>query len=124
MGHRLFRNARSWSSGRNRPVPGFVSGSSFSRVRSFRVETGMQVHLGGLDLFVTQPERDHGAIYPVVKQVHGGGMAKRVRGDSLAMQRGTPCRRRGHVLRQQVLHPIGAEGPPRALGNSGSDGLP
>ncbi len=34
----------------------------------------MKVHLGGLDLFVTQPERDHGAINTVVKQVHGSGI--------------------------------------------------
>jgi hypothetical protein len=28
----------------------------------------MQIYLRGLDLFVTQPERDYRAIYPVVKQ--------------------------------------------------------
>ena len=71
----------------------------------FHVQTGMQIHLSGLDLFVAQPERDYRAIYAVVKQIHGRGMTEHMRGHPFAVQRGTVCSRCGHVLRQQVLQP-------------------
>ncbi len=52
-----------------------------ARARSLRVEVGVEVDLGGVDLLVAEPERDDGGVDAGVQQPHGGGVAQRVRRD-------------------------------------------
>jgi hypothetical protein len=39
----------------------------------------VDVDLGRFDLFVTEPERDHGGVDAGVQETHGGGVAQHVR---------------------------------------------
>ena len=41
----------------------------------------MDVDVGRVDVFVSEPQRDDGGVDPGVQQSHGGGVAQRVRGD-------------------------------------------
>ena len=53
----------------------------------FECEVGVEVHLRGFDLFMSEPQRDHGGVDAGVKQPHRGGVAQDVRRDRLGGQR-------------------------------------
>jgi len=56
----------------------------------------MEIHLSRLRGFMSQPERDHGAIHAVVKKVHGCGMSTDMWGNSLPFEGGaTSCGQTG-----------------------------
>jgi hypothetical protein len=46
----------------------------------------VEVHLRGVDLFVCEPQRDHGGVDVGVQQAHRGGVAQDVRRDRLGCQ--------------------------------------
>jgi hypothetical protein len=48
------------------------------------LETGVQIHLGGVHRLVTEPQGDHGTIHAAMKQRHGGAVAQDMRRDPFA----------------------------------------
>lgn len=58
----------------------------------------MDVDLGGLDVLVTKPERDHRRIDAVVEQVHRRAVAQRMWRDPLRADARTRARSREAVL--------------------------
>jgi len=87
-------------------------------------EVGVQVDLGGADLLVPEPERDHGRVDAGVEESHRGGVSQDVWCDRLGPER-RACRggvRR--VFREPVLdgvcaeRPAGGGGEQRIVGSS------
>ena len=81
----------------------------------------MEIHLGSFYGFVPQPERDHGAIDAMLKQVHGGGVAKYMRGDFLPLERRAGLLGNMGVLGDETLDRIAAKS---AATDAGKDRLP
>ena len=52
---------------------------------------GLQVDLGRIDAFMTEPERDDGGIDASVQQLHGRGVAQQVWCDFLVASDGHPA---------------------------------
>ena len=102
------RNARSWSSGRKRPDGVGASGDASERLL-LHPHVGVDVDLGGLDVLVTKPERDHRWIDAVVEQVHRRAVAKRMRRDPLGADARARARCRQAVLADQMLKSIAAQ---------------
>src|SRR5882762_6210486 len=59
------------------------------RARAFSLISrwGVQVDRGGVDAFVSEPERDDGGVYSGFEQAHGGGVPQDVGGDVFGVQR-------------------------------------
>jgi len=74
-------------------------------------EVGLEVHLGGFDRFVAQPEGNDGAVYARLQQFHGRRVSQYVRRDVFLQQRWATTVSCGDVLVHQVLDAIGAERP-------------
>ena len=70
---------------------------------------GMDVDLGGLDVLVTKPERDHRWIDAVVEQVHRRAVAQRMRRDPLGADARARARCREAVLADQMLKRVAAQ---------------
>ena len=47
----------------------------------------MDVDLGGLDGFMSEPESDHGGVDAGVEEAHGAGVSQGVRGNGFGGQR-------------------------------------
>ncbi len=75
----------------------------------FHPHVGMDVDLGGLDVFVTKPERDHRLIDAVVKQVHRRAVAQRMWRDPLGADARARARRREAMLADQMLKSVTAQ---------------
>ena len=69
----------------------------------------MDVDVGRVDLFVSEPQRDDRGVDAGVQQSHGSGVAQRVRGDVLLSERGTGGRGGGHVRREPLCERVSAE---------------
>src|SRR5665213_3729714 len=69
----------------------------------------MDIDLGGLDVLVTKPERDHRLIDAVVKQVHRRAVAQRMWRDPLGADARACARRREAVLADQMLKSVAAQ---------------
>ena len=68
-------------------APGFGGGWFGAGERAFfDGHVGVEVDLGGLDLFVAEPESDHGGVDAGVEEAHRGGVAQDVWGDVLVVQ--------------------------------------
>src|SRR5690348_2918810 len=53
----------------------------------FDAHVGVQVDLGGLGVFVAEPQGDNRSVDAGFQQCHGGGVPERVRGDVLVLDR-------------------------------------
>lgn len=69
----------------------------------------MDVDLGGLDVLVTKPERDHRRIDAMMEQVHRRAVAQRMRCDPLGADARARARRREAVLADQMLKSVTAQ---------------
>lgn len=69
----------------------------------------MDVNLGGLDVFVTKPERDHRLIDTVVEQFHRRAVAKRMRCDPLGAEARACARCRQAMLAYQMFERVAAQ---------------
>ena len=69
----------------------------------------MDVDVGRVGVFVSEPQRDDGCVDAGVQQSHGGGVAQRVRGDVLVSERGTGGRGGGYVCREPLSERVSAE---------------
>ena len=69
----------------------------------------MNVDVGRVDVFVSEPQGDDGGVDSGVQQPHGGGVAKRVRGDGLFAEGWTGVRGRGHMCREALRYGVAAE---------------
>ena len=69
----------------------------------------MQIDLGGLDRFMSEPESNYGAIYAVLEKVHGSGMSKRVRAHVLPPEGLAFVCSNGDVFLHQAFNGIAAE---------------
>jgi hypothetical protein len=86
-------------------------------------EVGVQVHLRGFDLLVSEPQRDHGGVDPGVQRPHRRGVAQDVRRDRLRGQRLAALGGVGRVLGDPPGERFArVSGLPVLLGNSGSAG--
>ena len=76
------------------PVTGLVAAGvagwrrCFGQCLLLHRQRRLQIDLGGLDRFVTEPQRDHRAIDACLKKVHGRRVAQAVDSDPLMFQRG------------------------------------
>ena len=90
----------------------------------------MQIDLGGLGRFVTEPQRDDGCVDAGVQQRHRRGVAQGVRGDVLGCDRGAGRRGAGGVFGDQVCdrvaaqRPAGTGGKQRVVGPAATLGQP
>lgn len=69
----------------------------------------MQVDLGCLVGFVSEPESDHRAVDPGRQQSHGAGVSQDMRSDTFGTERRTATLRHEDVLVDQALDSIAAE---------------
>jgi hypothetical protein len=83
----------------------------------------MEVHPCALQRFVPQPERDHGAINPMLQKVHGGGVSTNMRGYSLPFKRGTGLYGNTGVLGKETLDCIAAQSTASEAGKERIFGL-
>lgn len=106
------------------PVRGAIAAGAdgrrvwFSQGAFLQGEVGMDIDVGRVDAFVSEPQRDDGGVDPGVQQSHGGGMAQRVRGDVLLLKRGTGGRGGGYVCREPLGERVSTE---RTAGPRGKD---
>lgn len=85
---------------------------------------GVQVGLRRLDRFVTEPQRDHGAVDARLQQLHRRTVPQDVRRHPLRLQRRTALASDLHMLRQKRLDAVGAESPPVHVGEQSGSSLP
>jgi len=83
----------------------------------------MEVHPCALQRFVPQPERDHGAINPMLQKVHGGGVSTNMRGYSLPFKRRAGPRGKMGVLGDATLNRIAAKSAATGAGEERIFGL-
>jgi len=87
------------------------------------LHVGMQINLGCLRRFVTEPESDHALVYTAPQQVHGCRVSERVRRHRLWYERGTGLTRGSSMARHEPLKCIGAEMSAARTGEDGIAGL-
>jgi hypothetical protein len=95
-------------------------GGSLREHLFFQSKIGIEVDLGCLDRFVTQPECDERSIYSRLEQLHSGGVSKHMWCNPLLRQRGTvfPCH--GRVFGDEILDGVGTQ---RAATRAGEQDL-
>jgi len=69
----------------------------------------MQIKLGGLDILVSKPERDHRCVYSGPQQTHRCGMPEHVHGHRFLGEGGTGIGSQLHVFGEPVFESITAE---------------
>src|SRR5947207_2000666 len=79
-------------------------------------EVGMQVRLRRLDRFMTEPQRDHGAVDAGLQQFHRSAVAQHVRRHALGLQRRATLVSDTNMLSQQRLDAVGTEPGPVHVG--------
>ncbi len=83
------------------------------------LHVGMQINLGCLRRFVTEPESDHAQVHTAPEQVHGCRVSQRVRRHGLGYERGTGLTRGSSMPRHEPLKCIGAKTPTARTGENG-----
>ena len=69
----------------------------------------MQVDVGRLDRLMAEPDCSHGAVDPVLQQLHGSGVQQDVGSDALALRGGAGLPGNGHMLGHQAGESVVAE---------------
>jgi hypothetical protein len=75
----------------------------------FDRQIGMQVDLGGLDVFVSKPKRDHRGVDAGMQQSHCRGMPQDMHGHRFPHQRRTDAAGHLHVFGEPMFESVATE---------------
>ena len=90
---------------------GSIGGRRFCQRGFLELHIGLQINGRRLDELVAQPERDHGTVDAVVKQVHRQRVPQHVGRHVFTGQRGAVTTGDCKVLGEQILQAVTAQRP-------------
>jgi hypothetical protein len=79
-------------------------------------DVGVQVDVGRGELFMAEPEGDHGDVIACEHEAHRRGVPQRVHGDPLCADGRADCLRQCDVVGEPMLDGVSAEAPSRTRG--------
>ena len=83
----------------------------------------MQIDVGGFNRFVTEPQGDHRPVDAVLEEFHRGGVAKRMRSNSLLFQRRASGLSSGEMFGQQIAQSVVTQWSTTLVGEEGISGF-